>query len=453
MGDMWKMAIVLVVAVAVLAGCKAENAVPEGSQVSETGSQVPEFEETKDVFLEPKDTSAPKTETAAPKTKAPAPTKAPTKTPAPTKAPVVTKAPDPTKTPAPTKAPEITKTPDPTEAPARTEAPTPPDKSGELSLEEKVGQLFNVRLNEEDLDVVSRLHLGGVTLFAENVQSSSQVRKLTESLQSRAQIPLLISIDEEGGRVSRLNKLGGGYVSAYSIGKGKDPQKAYDQSKRAGKELKSLGFNMDFAPVADIWSNPANSVIGDRAYGTTPEEVSPMVQAAVKGFADAGILSVIKHFPGHGDTAEDSHLERAVFKHDLERLESFELLPFKAGIEAGTDGVMVGHIAMPEITGSYAPADFLPEAMNGILREKLGFKGLIITDALDMGGITEEFGSAEAALRAFEAGADILLLPSNPDAAYKAVLEACKSKESMRKRLDESVERILAAKRKLGLWE
>jgi beta-N-acetylhexosaminidase len=274
-------------------------------------------------------------------------------------------------------------------------------------------------------------------------------------MQTRAEIPLFVSIDEEGGRVSRLGNLGSGYASAYSIGKTGDPAKARDQAFRMGKELLGLGFNMDFAPVADIWSNPANTVIGDRAYGTSPEEVSPMVAAAVEGFAEAGILSVIKHFPGHGDTAEDSHLERAIFKHDADRLESFEFLPFKAGIDAGADGVMVGHIALPEVTGVNAPADFLPEMMIAALREKLGFNGLIVTDALDMGGITEEFGSAEAALRAFEAGADILLLPADPDAAFTAVLEACKSSEILMARLDDSARRILSAKEKAGImsWE
>jgi beta-N-acetylhexosaminidase len=322
-----------------------------------------------------------------------------------------------------------------------------------MSLEEKVGQLFNVRLNEEDLDMIARLHLGGATLFPGNVRTAEQVRSLIADMQSRASVPLFVSIDEEGGRISKLNKLGGDYADASSIGEGKDPAKAYDQAKRAGEELKGLGFNMDFAPVADIWSNPENTVIGDRAYGTTPADVSPMVEAAVRGFAEAGILSVIKHFPGHGDTAEDSHLERAVYKHGWERLESFELAPFKAGIAAGADGVMVGHIALPEIAGSNVPADFQPELLNDVLRQQLGFTGLIITDALDMGGITEEFGPAEAALKAFEAGADVLLLSVDPDDAFAAVLGACENNGDLRKRLDESVLKILAAKEKAGVWE
>ncbi|MDR1539153.1 MAG: glycoside hydrolase family 3 protein [Clostridiales bacterium] len=321
-----------------------------------------------------------------------------------------------------------------------------------MTLEEKIGQLFNVRANESDLDVVSRLRLGGVTLFAENMRTPSQTKSLCQKYQSKAEIPLIIAVDEEGGRVSRLNNMNGNkaYKSASEIGKTKDPSKAEASAERAGKELLSLGINMDFAPVADIWSNSANTVIGDRAYGTTAAEVSPMVKAAVKGFHNAGILSSIKHFPGHGDTAEDSHMERAVYNHDLDRLKSSELKPFQAGIDAGADAVMVGHIAAPKITGNNMPADMLPFFMKDILRDEMGFDGLIITDALDMGGVAQEFGSGEAAVKAFLAGADILLLPKDVDAAFKAVENACKDGRISEDRLNESVKRILLKKEKLG---
>jgi beta-N-acetylhexosaminidase len=320
-----------------------------------------------------------------------------------------------------------------------------------LSLEEKAGQLFNIRLNENDLPMIERLHLGGVTLFKENIESEAQVKKLTADLQAMRAIPLLIGIDEEGGQVSRLKELyGNSYESAYQTGQTHDPQNAFDVALEIGRTLKSLGVNMDFAPVADIWSNPQNRVIGDRAYGKAPEEVSPMVAAAVRGFHEAGVLSVIKHFPGHGDTLEDSHQVTAVYSHDLERLRSFEILPFQAGVDAGADGVMAGHIAAPKITGNNVPAGFQPFFLQDMLRDQMGFDGLIVTDALEMGGVSHAYSAAQAALEAFQAGADILLLPSDPEQAYQAILAACRDNRISEERLNASVRRILQAKTRLG---
>jgi beta-N-acetylhexosaminidase len=316
-----------------------------------------------------------------------------------------------------------------------------------LSLEEKIGQLINIRCDEKNLDIIKRFHLGGVTLFETNFRNEAQVKKLCADIQAQSEIPLFIAVDEEGGRVSRLKYIyNESSKSAFSIGQTKDSANAYNSALSSGAKLAALGINMNFAPVADIWSNPNNTVIGDRAYGSTPELVSDMVASAVKGFQAAGVLSIIKHFPGHGDTFEDSHERLAVYKHDEARFRSFELLPFISGINAGADGIMAAHVSAPQITHNNEPADFQPFFLKTILREELGYKKLIITDALDMAGITNEYTPAEASLKAFKAGADILLLPPDVPAVVEALVIAVKKGEITEERLNSSVLRILIAK-------
>jgi len=325
----------------------------------------------------------------------------------------------------------------------------------QMSIYEKIGQLFIVRMPTPQYAqrLINDYHIGGFILFSSDVQSIEQVQRLTSALQETAQHnsnpPLFMAVDEEGGRVSRIGRLfPERSPSAYNLGQTGDPQNAYEAYYTIGQRLRYLGFNMNFAPVADIWSNPANTVIGDRAFGREPEIVASMVEAAVHGLHSAGIIAVVKHFPGHGDTLEDSHYNMAFFNHDIERFDSVEAIPFQAGIAAGTEGIMMGHITTPYISpeirnNANLPATFCPYFMEQILREEMGFDGLIITDALDMGALTNYFSQDEIVLEAFLNGADILLMPSNPSVAIKTMVDAFQNGVFTEERLHQSLRRIL----------
>jgi beta-N-acetylhexosaminidase len=346
-----------------------------------------------------------------------------------------------------------------------------------LTIEEKIGQLIICRLpggattvTGAVQDLYEKCHLGGFILFSENIQSIEQVQSLNSGLQAMADaaqsagpaIPLFIGTDEEGGRVSRIGKLYSDTSrTAFSLGQTGDPDEVYKYMYATGEKLISLGINIDFAPVADIWSNNANTIIGNRAYGRDPETAALMTAAAVRGLKDAGVLSVVKHFPGHGDTAEDSHLSIAVYNYDKERFDQFESVPFTHGIAAGTDGVMAGHIAAPKLTlGEWPvlewmepwltrgrlPAVFSARLLTDILRGEMGFDGLIITDALEMGALTSAFTDEQITLGAFLAGADILLIPRNPATAHETLLNAYHEGLFADERLELSIRRILRAK-------
>jgi len=369
--------------------------------------------------------------------------------------------PAPTAEPLPSPEPEQTPEPE-TEAipePEPTSEPTPEPTFddideidiliSQMSIYEKIGQLFIVRMPTPQYAqrLINESHIGGFILFSSDVRSIEQVQQLTSSLQETAKqnsnLPLFIAVDEEGGRVSRIGRLfPERSPSAYSLGQSGDPQNAYDAYYTIGQRLAYLGFNMNFAPVADVWSNPANTVIGDRAFGREPELVSSMVEAAVRGLHSAGILAVVKHFPGHGDTLEDSHYNMAFFHHDRERFDSVEAIPFQAGIAAGTEGIMMGHITTPNINPGL-PATFSDYFMEQILREEMGFDGLIITDALDMGALTNYFSQDEIVLQAFLGGADILLMPNNPSVAVNTMVNAFHDGLFTEERLHQSLRRIL----------
>lgn len=337
-----------------------------------------------------------------------------------------------------------------------------------MTTEQKIGQLFVVRLPDKATEVndsvkylTEAYQIGGYILFNENINSKDQVRKLTAELSALSEIPMFVAIDEEGGRVSRVGKLYDTPVeSAYQTGLTGDSDAAYHRGLILGERLAELGINLDFAPVADIWSNEANTVIGDRAFSQDAETAAIMTEAAVRGFKEAGILTVVKHFPGHGDTVEDTHQEIALYPYERERFDRFESLPFKKGIEAGADGVMVGHIATPLLHNSEAvydwmepwreqgrlPATFSDYWMHDVLRGEMGFDGLIFTDALEMKALTASFTNAQIAVGAFLAGADILLMPADPAIAIEAMREAYQSGQITDERLDLSVRRILRAK-------
>ncbi|GAA3189479.1 glycoside hydrolase family 3 protein [Nonomuraea roseoviolacea] len=337
-----------------------------------------------------------------------------------------------------------------------------------MSVEEKVGQLFMPVLYGTSADsvsgenqarygaqtpakVIAKYHLGGVILFPANVTSVSQVVALTNGLQAASpRVPLIIGTDQENGLVSRMGALMTKFPGASTVGATGDPARSRAVAKATGEELRALGVNLDFAPVADVNVNPKNPVIGRRAYGDDPAKVAAMVSGAVKGFGDAGVASSAKHFPGHGDTDVDSHTGLPVIKHTRAQWERIDAPPFRAAVAAGVDAVMSAHIVFPKLDPSGDPATLSRPILTGMLREKLGFKGVVSTDALNMEGVRKKYGDGEVAVRAVLAGADLLLMPNDLPKAYTAVTAAVKSGRISRARLDQSVTRLLTLRQKRG---
>lgn len=351
-------------------------------------------------------------------------------------------------------------------------APTePPLSDAELllqgmTLRQKVGQLFVVApealapesgtvtaFSEELEQGLGDYPVGGIILFADNLTDPDQLTALTGALGQAGETPLFLSVDEEGGMVARLANHSGfslpRYDSAASVGSSGNPEDAYDMGRTIGTYLAQYGFNLNFAPVADVNTNPRNPVIGKRAFSSDPEMAAAMASAAARGLKDAGISPCYKHFPGHGDTAEDSHAGLAVSWKTEEELEACEWIPFR---EAGVgDLVMVGHVAVPELTGDMTPATMSSLLVTEKLRGELGFSGLVITDSLQMGAVTDCFTSGEAALLALKAGCDILLMPEDLPEAFEAVLDAVASGELDEEVLNRAVLRILQFKLDAGL--
>lgn len=338
-----------------------------------------------------------------------------------------------------------------------------------MTLEEKVAQLFVVdfysynqfnEVTEMTTGLNSRLKdypVGGVIFFGKNIVNKDQVSGLIEDLQKSTAFPLFVSIDEEGGLVSRLqNNPGMGMTiipSASIIGSTEDAENAYQVGKVLGLELNALGFNMNFAPVADVNTNPDNEVIGDRAFSTDPIIVGEMVVQEAKGLEEQGVAAVAKHFPGHGDTSTDTHTGAVFVEHDRKRLDKIELVPFQEAIDNNISGVMVAHIALPNITSIDEPASLSPEVITQILREEMQYDGMIITDALNMGAVSDLYESDEACVKALQAGVDILLMPEDFELGYQGVLKAISEGQLTMERIDQSVERILSLKIGLGLFK
>lgn len=336
-----------------------------------------------------------------------------------------------------------------------------------MTIEEKVGQVlmpdfrYDAKnrpltiLDENTRNKISNYHLGGVIFFSQNIDTIEQTQRLIEDMQQVSKTPLFIAVDEEGGIVSRLNsspkmpatKLPNNKV----LGDTEDLELAYRVGRLLGKELASLGFNMNLAPVADVNTNPRNPVIGERSFGNDPYRVGEMVAQVVKGIQDENISAVVKHFPGHGDTSLDTHKGAVILPHDIARLEAVEFVPFKKGIEAEVDGVMLGHLQVPSITSNSLPATFSEKIIMDILRKDLKHEKLVITDALEMEAITKYWGPEEAAVLAFQAGADILLMPSSLEKAYEGLLKAIKEGIITEERLEESIRRILTVKYDRGI--
>jgi beta-N-acetylhexosaminidase len=339
-----------------------------------------------------------------------------------------------------------------------------------MTLREKVGQLFIVSpeavetdasLKENGVTRISdsiRAHLkkypvGGFILFAQNIRNPQQVSALNAGLREASGIPPFISVDEEGGRVARLAKkpIFGlkVYSSAAAVGANGDPHDALEMGDTIGAYLKKYGFNLDFAPVADVFTNPKNTVIGNRAFSSDPVIAAQMVAAMAQGLRDQGIIATFKHFPGHGDTAEDSHSGIAVNHKTIEQLLQCEWLPFMEATER--DMIMVGHIAVPQITGDQTPATLSYTMVTEILKNQLGFDGLIVTDSLRMGAIHGVYQPGEAALLALEAGCHVLLMPSSLSAAFDAVVAAVEEGSFPLEKLDSIVCKVLEFKLSHGI--
>lgn len=346
------------------------------------------------------------------------------------------------------------------------------DPVDSMSLREKVSAMFWVRpealdpaftwVSNDDLvanglvdvkdtmrKVAAEYPVGGVILFAHNIRDPEQLRAFTDSLHRLPGSPLLC-VDEEGGRVARLaNNPSLGLPHTGPMEKLADKKGAAGVSEAAatiGRYLKDYGFDIDFAPVADVNTNPSNIVIGQRAFSNKPDVAAKMVTAYLKALQKQGITGCIKHFPGHGDTSADTHYGYAVSRKSLEQLRDCELVPFRAGIAAGARMVMTAHISLPAVTGSDIPSTLSREVLTGILREEMGFDGLIVTDAMEMGAITRQYPTADACVLAVKAGADVLLCVRDFRAAVDAIEAAVLAGDIPESRIDESVRRILSLK-------
>ncbi|MER7463460.1 glycoside hydrolase family 3 N-terminal domain-containing protein [Streptomyces sp. NPDC097981] len=374
-----------------------------------------------------------------------------------------------------------------------------------MSLAEKVGQLFVSRAYghsatdpdpadaEQNLklfgvrtaaELVSRYHLGGIVYFswAHNTRGPQQIAELSAALQraaaaARSGVPLLLSTDQEHGAVARIGKpatllpgamaLGarhgaGGTVAGASpgpgAGAGADPDSAATADARraariAGAELAAMGIRQDYAPVADVNVNPANPVIGVRSFGSDPQAVAALVAAQVRGYQSAGVAATAKHFPGHGDTETDSHVGLPVMRHSRAQWEELDEPPFRAAVEAGVDAVMTAHIVFPALDPSGDPATLSRPIVTGILRERLGFRGVVVTDALDMAGVRQKYGDDRVPVLALKAGCDQLLNPPDLGLAYRSVIAAVEAGELAQDRIEESVLRILELKSRRGLFD
>lgn len=353
--------------------------------------------------------------------------------------------------PVPTDTPAVSPSSSPTPSPTPTPDPAESLLSS-LTTEEKVGQLLlagftGTTPGENVTDLIETYRVGGLILYGSNVESSSQLCTLTNGLKALngVYIPLFLSVDQEGGTVERMPPELHRLPNAYAVGKQGGAVGAGALGDAVGAECAAFGLNLDFAPVADIWSNPENTVIGRRAFGSDAKTVTACVPAAVAGIQSHGVLSVVKHFPGHGDTAVDSHVGLPVVTLGLSALRERELLPFIAADDAA--GIMVAHIVVTALGDT--PATLNPAVVTDLLREELGYQGLIFTDDLTMGAITGSYDLGEAAVEAFDAGCDVLLVCHGMDTVTtvrQALLDAVASGRISRERLDKSVLRILRTK-------
>lgn len=344
-----------------------------------------------------------------------------------------------------------------------------------MTLEEKVGQMMMpdfrkwngtdvTRMLPEIEELVKKYHIGGVILFRENVVDTAQTVRLVHDYQQAAEkYGLLVTIDQEGGIVTRLQQ-GTDTPGNMALGATRSTELAHQVGKVIGRELSVLGINTNFAPVMDVNNNPDNPVIGVRSFGENPKLVAEMGEAYIKGLQEYGVAATAKHFPGHGDTAVDSHLGLPEIPHDKERLMNVELYPFKQAMEAGVDAIMTAHVTFPKIddtkvvsrkdgTEISLPATLSPKVITGLIRDELGFDGVVSTDAMDMQAIADHFGPVDAAIRAIQAGVDIVLMPVGLEEVTNGVLKAVSDGTISEERIDQSVRRIMTLKVKRGIFK
>lgn len=361
---------------------------------------------------------------------------------------------------------DVTSTPEPTPEPTPTPDPVKV-RAGELlsgmTLREKLCQLMIVRpevltgespvtaAGETTRLALETYPVGGLIYSVDNLVSQEQTREMITNTQSYSRLPLFISADEEGGNVGRLMyKLGTTWVNSMYSYKDEGADTAYSNAKTIGTDMVSCLFNTDFAPVADVWTNPANTVIGDRAYSDDFEQAAELVASAVRGFTDSGVVCCLKHFPGHGDTSTDTHEGAAVVSKSLDELRAGEFLPFVSGIEAGADMVMIGHITVTSVDPE--PATISKAIITDVLRGELGWDGVVISDSLDMGALAG-YDNGEVCVKFLEAGGDILLGIPDIETALTALEAAVTDGRLTESRIDESVQRVLELKVSHGIIE
>ena len=326
------------------------------------------------------------------------------------------------------------------------------EKLDSMTLDEKASQLIiaqapRATLSETTIKKLETAPYGGYILMGDNFRTLSKTREFIEKLQEKSKTPLIITTDQEGGSVQRLqnitNKTPTDIPFMYQIGQTGDLEKAKTTGRVMAEELRTIGINVDTAPNADVYSNPYNTVIGQRSFSSDPEVVAKMSKALASGLEENGVMSIYKHFPGQGSTATDSHSSLPIVETTREELEKSDLIPFKNAIKNDAKIIMVGHIALPNITGDNTPATLSKKMTTDLLRNELGFRGLIITDGLNMGALTSNYDDADIYQKAVEAGADLLLLPTDPELAVSTIKENISED-----RINESVYRILDFKEK-----
>ncbi|WP_163538213.1 beta-N-acetylhexosaminidase [Gracilibacillus sp. YIM 98692] len=330
-----------------------------------------------------------------------------------------------------------------------------------MSLDEKIGQMIfsgvdGTEMTDETKSIIKKYHVGGIILFANNIVSKTQTVDFLNDMKAvnaDNPYPLLLGVDEEGSNVTRMPDGVKSLPTSGSLGKLNDPDVSFHVGTILAEQLQAFGFNLDFAPVLDVNSNPNNPVIGDRSFGDNPDIVTKLGIQTMKGIQDKGIISVIKHFPGHGDTDKDSHLELPKVDKSYEELSQLELVPFQKAISENADVSMIAHILLPQIDANY-PASMSKEVITGILREDYDFDGVVITDDLTMDAITDHYSVANAAVQTVKAGGDILLVAHDPDltaTVFDKLKAAVENGEISEDRIDESVERITDLKAKYQL--
>jgi beta-N-acetylhexosaminidase len=373
-------------------------------------------------------------------------------------------APSPTPTPvhSPSLQPSTVPTAEPTPEPTETIDPIK-EQIASMTLDEKIGQMVLVGLDGTSMQknakkMIDQYRIGGFVLYKDNITSAAQTLKLLNQLKAANQansVPLWLSIDQEGGKVSRMPAEFAKLPPASDIGRADDLVYTKLIGEALGEEVSALGFNMDFAPVLDINSNPKNPVIGNRSFGADTGTVIEHGLETMKAIQSKQVAAVVKHFPGHGDTSVDSHLDLPVVNKTRQQLEAFELLPFVKAIEQKADAIMVAHLLIPKIDAKY-PASISKKIIKELLREDLGYDGVVITDDMTMGGITDHFNVGEAAVRSIQAGSDIILIGHDNGiqvSVLKALKQSARDGEITKDMLDQSVYRILKLKAKYEITD